>query len=271
MATPDGFTLKPVVNRSVGALTGRRTLGLILHVQAGNNALSGWFNNPAAQASSTWWAGKDGGREQYGDPDADKFWAQSAGNTTYHSIETEGYPNEALTVAQIETVAQVFAWGHNRYGWPFQLAEKPGDAGLGWHGMGGAAWGGHTGCPGDLRKAQRATILTRAKQIAGVAPTPAPPAAKDDLDMTPAERQQLIDDIATAVVNKPVPRPGNTPVALGSQVGGANINAYRSLAILKAQDQSKLVAAITAAVTAAQPGVNVDALAKAIVVELGKD
>lgn len=271
MATPDGFTLKPVVNRSPGAINGSRTLGLILHVQAGNNALSGWFNNPAAQASSTWWAGKAGGREQYGDPDTDKFWAQSAGNSSYHSVETEGYPNEPLTAQQIETVAQIYAWGAKRYGWPYQLAEKPGDRGLGWHGMGGAQWGGHLGCPGDLRKAQRPAILARAKAINGATPTPAAPAAKDDLDMTPAERQKFIDDIATAVVNKPVPRPGNYPVALGTQVGGANVNAYRILRYLNAQDQTQLIAAVTAAVKAANTGVNVDDLAKAIVLELGKD
>ena len=40
------------------------------------------------------------------------------------------------------------------------LADKPGQGGFGWHGMGGAAWGNHPGCPGDLRKAQRPLILT---------------------------------------------------------------------------------------------------------------
>lgn len=91
-------------------------------------------------------------------------------------------------------------------------------------------------------------------------------AAKDDLDMTPAERAALIADIATAVVNKPVPRPGNTPVALGAQVGSANVNAYR--AAKAAIDVPKLAAAVAAAVN---PSINVDELAKAIVVELGKD
>jgi len=172
MATPapDGFSVKPVQNRTAGALDGHRTLGLVLHEQNGNGALAGWFNNPAAQASSTWWAGKKGEREQYGDPDTDKFWAQAAGNSMYHSIETEGYPNEPLTDAQIETVAQAFAWGHLRYDWPLVLAEAPGQPGLGWHGMGGVAWGNHPGCPGDIRKGQRAQILVRAKQIAGLGP-----------------------------------------------------------------------------------------------------
>ncbi|HET8767911.1 MAG TPA: hypothetical protein VFM86_11345, partial [Pedococcus sp.] len=85
MPNPPGFVLKPVGNRTVGGIG--KTIGLVLHVQAGNGALSGWFNNPSASASSTWWAGKKGEREQYGNPDTDKFWAQAAGNPTYHSIE----------------------------------------------------------------------------------------------------------------------------------------------------------------------------------------
>jgi hypothetical protein len=163
---PAGFVVKPVRNRTPGGLVGARTLGMVLHVQAGNGALSGWFNNPAAGASSTWWAGKAGGREQYGNPDTDKFWAQAAGNGQYHSIETEGRPSEPLTAAQIESCAVAYAWGHTRYGWPFRLAERPGEPGLGWHGMGGKAWGNHPGCPGDKRKAQRTQILARARQIA---------------------------------------------------------------------------------------------------------
>lgn len=185
--TPPGFILNPVKNRTVAALVGAKTIGLILHVQAGNGALGGWFNQPQAAASSTWWAGKVGGREQYGNPDTDKFWAQADGNSTYHSIETEGWPNEPLTAVQIESVAQAFAWGHARYGWPLQLAEKPGQPGLGWHGMGGKAWGGHTGCPGDIRKAQRQLILTRAQQIAGAK-------SKED-DVTPDDIKQAVREV----------------------------------------------------------------------------
>ena len=42
-------------------------LGVILHVQAGNGNLAGWFNNPAAKASSTSWVSKGGALEQYVD------------------------------------------------------------------------------------------------------------------------------------------------------------------------------------------------------------
>lgn len=230
---PPGFTVNPVRNRTAGGLVGADTLGLILHVQAGDGELTSWFNNPDAQASSTWWGGKLGGRSQYGNPDTDKFWAQAAGNPTYHSIETEGQPNQPLTAAQIETVAVAYAWGHTRYGWPFRLAEKPGDPGLGWHGMGGKAWGGHTGCPGDLRKAQRPQILARAQQIAGDTTTP-----QED-DMTPDEARDAV--LKADIIPSPVATgAGNvTPVtalkwAMEWSLAARNA-AQEALAIAKAQ------------------------------------
>jgi hypothetical protein len=69
-------------------------------------------------------------------------------------------------------LARLYKWGHDTYGWPYSLAEAPGQRGFGWHGMGGGAWGGHTGCPGDLRKNRRQAILTQAQ---GSAPAPKPP------------------------------------------------------------------------------------------------
>lgn len=159
---PAGFTVKPVSNRSIGAIKGTNTLGLIVHVQAGNNSPYGWFNNPTAQASSTWWVGKKGEREQYGNPDTDKFWAQAQGNPIYHSGEGEGLPSEPLTAEQVESYGVAFAFGVERYGWKPQIINAPGQSGLGWHGMGGLTWGNHPYCPGELRKAQRTAILQAA-------------------------------------------------------------------------------------------------------------
>lgn len=243
--------MKPVRNRTAGGLRGSDTIGLVLHVQAGNGELSGWFNNPAARASSTWWAGKAGGREQYGNPDTDKFWAQEAGNPLYHSIETEGQPSEPLTPEQIETCAVAYAFGHVRYGWPFRLAEKPGQPGLGWHGMGGAAWGGHTGCPGDKRKAQRAHILARAQAIVG----------GEDEDMP------TLNEIAEAVwhckINNPVT---GKPAEALAFVQSINSNAY----------QARLDAAVARALAEAQAKAgkpltqaDIDDIAKGVVKELG--
>lgn len=55
------------------------------------------------------------------------------------------------------------AWLHSEHGIELQIANSPSDRGFGWHGMGGAAWGGHTDCPGDKRKAQRQEILSIAQ------------------------------------------------------------------------------------------------------------
>jgi hypothetical protein len=160
-----GATLRHITNVSQGVRD--KTLGLILHVQAGNGELTSWYNNPGSQASSCWQARKGNPNPiQFGDPDADKFWTQAAGNPDYGAVESEGYPSEPLDADQIEAIARIYAAGHLNEGWPFQLAEKPGDRGLGWHGMGGKAWGNHPNCPGDIRKAQRPAILARARQIA---------------------------------------------------------------------------------------------------------
>lgn len=142
-------------------------LGLILHVQEGNNSPIGWFNNPAAPvASSTWWVSKTGAVQQFVDT-SNAAYAQGAGNATYNSVESEGFATEPLTVAQIDALATIYAWGMANYGWPLALANAPGQGGLGTHGMGGAAWGNHPGCPGTIRANQRQDILN-----AITAPTP---------------------------------------------------------------------------------------------------
>ena len=167
-----GAAWRPIPQNFGGAM--RQSYGLVLHVQAGNNSPQGWFSRPGTDASSHWWVGKDGTLEQYVDADR-ASWAQAGGNSTYHSVETEGYPNEKLTAAQEATLAKLYRWGHDRFGWPYKLAERPGEQGFGWHGMGGAAWGNHPSCPGDLRKGRRQAILDAAQAGGAPAPAPKPP------------------------------------------------------------------------------------------------
>jgi len=143
--------------------------GLILHVQVGNNDLGAEFNDPNSQASYTWVAYKDGSLDQFCDAAA-HAWAQAQGNDTYNSVGTQGFPPEPLTEAACATIAALYRWGHDTYGWPYHLAEVPGEPGFGWHGMGGNAWGGHPNCPGDIRRGQRQHILDLAQ-----GQTPAPP------------------------------------------------------------------------------------------------
>lgn len=168
-----GAVWQPVVNRHRNGVKERR--GLVLHVQQGNHSLHNMFNNPASNASSDFWVSKTGVIEQYVETGTDYAWAQAAGNPFYASVETEGFVNEPLTPAQIDAVAEIYAWGHRTFGWPLVVVDSTTAHGLTYHGVGGAAWGGHTGCPGNLRKAQRTAIMTAAqKLISPPKPTPVP-------------------------------------------------------------------------------------------------
>lgn len=163
------FALQEPLDPSDGADYGgtlATSRGLVLHVQVGGGDLRSYFDQPGVQASSHWWVGKLGRLVQYLPADR-QSWAQAAGNSGWHSVETEGQPSEPLTDAQVATLGRLYAWGHAAWGWPLHLTDTTTGTGLGWHGMGGAAWGGHTGCPGDIRKAQRAAILAAAGMTTG--------------------------------------------------------------------------------------------------------
>nr|WP_051865091.1 N-acetylmuramoyl-L-alanine amidase [Streptomyces griseus] len=158
-----GAVWRPVVNTHKNGVIERR--GLVLHVQDGTNSPFGYFNNSANQASSDFWVSTVGRIEQYVETGRDYAFAQHLGNPYYASVETEGHPNTALTTAQVEGVAHIYAWGNSTFGWPLQVVDSTTEPGLTWHGVGGDAWGGHPHCPGDKRKAQRGRIIDRAKEI----------------------------------------------------------------------------------------------------------
>lgn len=161
MALMPGVTQKPVPNH--GGPMGT-VLGVVIHVTAGEGDPYNEFANPANQVSSHFGVlnGQggtvDGEIEQYVDT-ANESWAQAAGNANYISVETEGEPTEALTGNQILAFASIMVWAHKTYGIPLTSVDTPGQPGLITHGDGGAAWGGHTDCPGPLRSPQRAAIL----------------------------------------------------------------------------------------------------------------
>ncbi|MDX3759356.1 peptidoglycan-binding protein [Streptomyces sp. AK02-04a] len=169
MALMPGATyIGPTPNKRVDGMVEVR--GLVLHIQQGTEAGSeSWFKNPASQASSHFTNPKTGGLRQLVDT-KDRAWAEAAGNAHWVSVENEGFVPDALTASQVENAAQLLAWLHKTYQVPLQSTDDPNGKGLGWHGMGGAAWGGHTGCPGDAIKAQRPAIIARAKAILGIVP-----------------------------------------------------------------------------------------------------
>lgn len=147
--------------------------GLVVHIMEGTlEGSRSWFNNPDSQASSHFGTDRDGALEQWIDT-KDRAWAQAQGNRTWISVENEGKVPQALTKEQLEKVAQVFAWIVRTYKVPYQVSHSPTVKGLGYHRMGGAAWGGHS-CPGDAIIKQLQSIVERAKTINGVGVKPTP-------------------------------------------------------------------------------------------------
>lgn len=149
-------------------------LGWVLHVVVGNGSPFETFHRAVSPSRrfSTLWVAKDGRTEEFAPLDY-KSWAQGEGNGLYWSVETEGFPTEALTDAQIHTLAK---W-HVFTGTADHVAATPGEKGIITHSAGGAAWGGHT-CPDPApgagpRSKQRAAIIAAAVELRGNKPKPA--------------------------------------------------------------------------------------------------
>lgn len=98
--------------------------GLVLHVQEGEGSLYERFNTPGIKASSHFWVSRDGETEQYVSV-LDGAWAQVDGNGAWASVESSGFAARALTEAQVDAVARVYAWGADAHGWPPSLSERP--------------------------------------------------------------------------------------------------------------------------------------------------
>jgi peptidoglycan hydrolase-like protein with peptidoglycan-binding domain len=169
MARMPGATWMPIpVNHTPGGQAEVR--GVVVHIMAGTLAgTDSWFRNPRAQASSHFGTGRTGQLRQWVDT-ADRAWAQGAGNRSWLSVENEGHGGDELTDAQIDANARVLAWAHQRYGVPLQATNDPQGRGLGHHGMGGQAWGGHTSCPGTRIVHQKRLIVAKARLLVGAAP-----------------------------------------------------------------------------------------------------
>lgn len=153
-------------NHGTGFGTGR---GVVMHTEAGYEAGTvATFMNKANQVSAFFSIGSDGACHQYL-PVGKGYsaWSQVAGNDAWRGIEDEDgtHPSIPLTAAQIATFAQILEACSTFDGFPLQVTDDVHGTGLITHGDGGTAWGGHFGCPGDVRKAQRPAIVALAKQI----------------------------------------------------------------------------------------------------------
>lgn len=167
----------------------RSYLGAVLHVNdsqgdqvtsINGDSLFAWITEIGPGAMSCHFqVSQTGGIEQYIDTRYSS-WCQGAGNNDYLSIETEGLVTDPLTPAQVSAVGRIMAFLHVQHGIPLQVADHPGERGIGWHGMGAPTWG-HPACPGDPRKAQRRQILDVAAGL--LAPVPPPANLRKDVRM----------------------------------------------------------------------------------------
>jgi len=114
-------------------------------------------------ASAHFGIGKDGEIWQFVDTDHQAN-AQGGGNTDYFSVEHVGYAGDELTDSQIKALAWLFRYLSDRYGFPLQLADQPGQFGLGYHSM-GSDWG-HPQCPGRKIIDQRRQVVDIAREAA---------------------------------------------------------------------------------------------------------
>lgn len=140
--------------------------GMVVHIAEGSLwGTVGWQQNPASDVSSYFVIGRDGTILQMLDLDL-MAWTQAGGNPNWIGVENEGFSTQGFTDAQVTANARVFAWIVSV--WPsvgYQVVNSPGAFGLGWHGMGGAAWGNHPNCPGSINVAKLPAIAAQARQI----------------------------------------------------------------------------------------------------------
>jgi hypothetical protein len=159
LGPPDG-------NWSGGGIV-RPPNGVVVHIAEGSyQGTIGWQRNPAARVSSYFVVSRAGDIAQMLDLDV-MAWTQGAGNPTWIGVENEGFHTQAFTDAQAQANARIFAWVVSLWPGrvPYTVANSPGQHGLGWHGMGGAAWGNHPDCPGPPNVALLPDIVARAVRI----------------------------------------------------------------------------------------------------------
>jgi hypothetical protein len=111
---------------------------------------------------------------------SDKAWAEVDGNPSWISVECEGYSGESLTAGQLNAIVALMVKAHEVYGVPLAISNSPYTGGLGYHAMGGVAWGNHPDCPGNPIISQRGAILQAAINNSG-----------NEVDLTPEQATQL--------------------------------------------------------------------------------
>ena len=185
-------------NSRAGGIDLSRVRMYVPHIVVGLGSPWGYFNtykpDPRKRASAQGWVGRDGHSEQFMAL-TDTAYAVGNWNPVAISWESEGYPEEPLTDAQLDVhAANVVAL--RAMGCPIDLAvnhDDPDGSGVTPHCILG---GGHT-CPNSsdemghrpgVIEAQYDEIVRRAAALEGGHPTTT---QEDDDDMTDEQAQQL--------------------------------------------------------------------------------
>lgn len=216
MAVMPGARYEPVTGHSDGPM--RSYTGIVLHCNAAESEdLHNFFQDSsgATGVSSHFQVDKAGVIWQYIDT-SQQAWCQGDGNADYLSIESEGEADELATPEQVASIARILRWANVTHNVTLQLAERPGDRGFGWHGMGAAAgdpnWG-HPACPG-VRKNQRTEMLTAAQ------PEGVEDVAAISILLTPTEGEWVLFPNTGAYFHIDTPADVAALVAAGATPGG---------------------------------------------------
>lgn len=239
-----------------------------LHVAVSEaSSLFGYFNQKGI-ADSHFYVRKDGTVEQMVDT-AYQAYADLQGNDATISIETQGgltnAQGEKWTAAQVESLAQIYAWAVKTHGIPLKMATNSVPTGttshgLSWHRLGidgnfgggilsGRVAGGmHYSkargkvCPGDAKIRQVPDVFARAQQIinGGGSPAPAPaptpkPQPKDWFTMASAADLRKI--VREEIRNTGITIAGKTKAELGvNEVSLAALARYAAASLFEGRD-----------------------------------
>lgn len=148
-----------------------RPIGVILHVDAGNNySLYNWFNGPSKGIESHLHVRKDGTVEQYRsflqEADANykgNSFIRNGQRVGFISVETQGFFSGKWNDAQLARIQHILTWTANQYGFPLRRCPDPYEPGVGYHVMWGAPgdWTPAKGktCPGPDRIQQYENVI----------------------------------------------------------------------------------------------------------------
>lgn len=234
---------------------------VILHVAVSEAAsLYAYFNGPSGGVESHFYIRRDGTVEQYRDT-AHQADANTDANDFAISIETQGMERGEWTAQQLDAIKALLLWCHNTHGIPLVRCPAWDGSGVGYHTLFPGRWDKRgASCPGPDRKLQFNKVLEPWMRAGG---------NQEWFDMPiPDEDLKRIADYVWAAK---LPRTNNPDVAARDALGEGSINIWRALQRLKALEPDDLTSAVAAGIQAAGATTDVNALAKAIVLELGKD